>query len=339
MIRPRYWILGLILILAAAAIGGVLWDFRRFLATPLPLEGGEMRYGVVPGASLRTVAGQLAKRSVLRRPLYFVLLGYWQGSAHRIRAGEYDFAPGTTPAALLKQLVEGSVVQHSLTLVEGWTFQQVREAVRKHEALHHTLDGFSQEKIMGRIGHPGEHPEGRFCPDTYHFPHGTTDAAFLSRAYDKMQASLVREWDKRKRGLPYKNTYEALIVASIVEKETAVSEERASIAGVFVRRLYLGMPLQTDPTVIYGLGAAFDGDLRRRDHLRADTPYNTYIHPGLPPTPIAMPGAASLHAALHPADGKALYFVARGDGSHHFSDTLEEHNRAMARYQLKRHAP
>ena len=219
--------------------------------------------------------------------------------------------------------------------MEGWNFKQVLAAVSGHEALKHTLKGLTDGEIMARLGHPGEHPEGRFYPDTYKFPRGTTDAAFLERAYQSMSRLLAEEWGKRDPDLPLKTPYEALILASIVEKETGVADERSEIAGVFVRRLRKGMKLQTDPTVIYGMGDNFKGNIRRRD-LKQDTPYNTYVHTGLPPTPISMPGSAAIRAVLHPAPGKSLYFVARGDGSHYFSKSLAEHNRAVRKFQLKK---
>ena len=245
-------------------------------------------------------------------------------------------AEGLTPAALLDLLVSGKVIEYSLTLVEGWTFAQVLEATRSHPVLVQSLaPDAGPGDVMTALGHPGEHPEGRYFPDTYQFPRGTTDLQVLARSYDRMAEVLAREWDARAEGLPITDPYEALTLASIVEKETGRAEERPAIAGVFVRRLEKGMLLQTDPTVIYGLGDAFDGNLRRRD-LERDTPYNTYTRAGLTPTPICMPGRDAIHAVLHPADGDALYFVATGDGGHHFSATLSEHNRAVRRYQLNR---
>jgi UPF0755 protein len=227
------------------------------------------------------------------------------------------------------------VIQYALTVIEGWTFRQMLEAVRAHEAIRRTLDGLDDAGIMARLGRPGEHPEGRFYPDTYHFPRGTTDAEFLTRAHRKMQAAVEEAWGRRAAGLPYASPYEALVLASIVEKESGVAAERDQIAGVFVRRLRKGMKLQADPTVIYGLGTEFDGNLRRRD-LEADNPYNTYTRTGLPPTPISLPGGGALRAAVAPAEGTALYFVAKGDGTHHFSATLDEHQRAVTRFQLRR---
>jgi len=233
----------------------------------------------------------------------------------------------------LQQLADGAVIAYTITLVEGWTFRQVMDAVRGHPALDQTLAGLSDEQIMQRLGHPGEHPEGRFFPDTYHFPRGTSDQAVLQRAYSAMERLLDREWSRGAANLPLQSPYEALILASIVERETALASERPQIAGVFVRRLTNGMKLQTDPTVIYGMGEAFAGNLTKRD-LQQDTPYNTYVRGGLTPTPICMPGRDAVQAVLHPADGDSLYFVARGDGSHEFSATLAAHNRAVRTYQL-----
>jgi UPF0755 protein len=238
-----------------------------------------------------------------------------------------------TPESLLRKLAGGEVIQHAITLIEGQTFREMLALIAANDKIVHTLDGASAGEIMARLGHEGENPEGRFLPDTYHFPQGTTDLAFLQRAYNAMERLLAGEWAARARGLPLNTPYEALTLASIVEKETGLAEERPAIAGVFIRRLLKGMRLQTDPTVIYGLGERFDGDLRAGD-LRTDTPYNTYTREGLPPTPIAMPGAASIHAVLHPDKGDTLYFVANGNGGHYFSRTLKEHESAVQKFQL-----
>lgn len=326
---------GLALIVAGALGGWLLVDYQRALLRPLHTGEEPVHYEVEPGASLRQVAHDLSERGLLEEPLYLVFHARWTGAADRIQAGEYAIPPRTNAVQFLERLVSGKVVQHSLTIVEGWSFQEVMQAVRQSPHLAHTLEGLDAEAIMERIGAPGVHPEGQFYPDTYHFPRRTTDVAFLKRAYEVMQERLQAEWEGRAEGLPLDTPYDALILASIVEKETAVPDERAQIAGVFVRRLERGMRLETDPTVIYGMGENFDGNLRRRD-LRAHTPYNTYVHKGLPPTPIAMPSGESIHAALNPAPGDELYFVATGDGSHYFSATYEEHRRAVARYQLGR---
>jgi UPF0755 protein len=229
--------------------------------------------------------------------------------------------------------VNGDVIRYTLTIPEGWTFDQMLAAIRTQGKLRQTLTATDDEGVMRQLGYPGQHPEGRFFPDTYEFVAGTTDTSLLQRAYEEMQRHLEEEWRDRAPGLPLDTPYQALILASIVEKETGNPAERARIAGVFVRRLQKNIRLQTDPTVIYGLGAAFDGNLRRRD-LTTDSPYNTYMRAGLPPTPIALPGLAALHAALHPAAGDELYFVSRGDGSHHFSASLDEHVAAVRNYQL-----
>ncbi len=324
--------LGALILAGSLAAGWFLMDIQGFMARTLPLPEEGMAYTVAPGTTLKGLARDLHDRGVLEKPLYFVLAGRFQGKAGRLKAGEYLFLPGTTPQALLDQIAAGKVVRHRFTLVEGWTFHQVRKALEAKPQLAHTLAGLDDAAVMARLGHPGEHPEGRFFPETYLFQKGAADVDILKQAYALMEKRLAEAWEKRAPDLPYRDPYEALILASIVEKEAALDEERPLIAGVFVRRLKLGIPLQADPTVIYGLGEGFKGPLTRR-HLRVDTPYNTYLHRGLPPTPIAMPGEASLQAALHPAAGDALYFVAKGDGSHKFSATLAEHNKAVRAYR------
>lgn len=328
------------LVLALVLIAGLvsLWavrEYQDFRSEALTLPPAGLIYTLAPGTSLRGLARDLKRRGVLSNGLWLRLLGRHKRLAARIQAGEYHFAVGTTPQQLLQQLAQGRVRQHELTLVEGHTFRQMMARIQAHEALQHSLQELPDAEIMRRIGYEGMHPEGRFLPDTYHFPRGTRDVEFLRRAYAAMEALLARAWAQRQPELPLKTPYEALILASIVEKETGVAEERPAIAGVFSRRLQKRMRLQTDPTVIYGMGTDFDGDIRFRD-LRRDTPYNTYTRGGLPPTPIAMPGRAAIEAVMHPAPGEALYFVAKGDGSHQFSATLAEHNRAVDRYQRKR---
>jgi len=325
---------GILLLMGSLAGGWVYMDYSSFREEPLQVAPQGYEFTIEPGTGLATVAQRLEADGLIRSGRYFRWMGRWSGRAARIQAGTYRISEGMTPAALLDQMVDGRVAQFGLTLVEGWNIYQVMEAIQRSADLKHTLRGMSNAQIMARLGHPGEHPEGRFFPDTYNFPKGLTDADFLQRAYEVMEERLAYEWERRDPGLPYKNAYQALIMASIVEKETGVAGERPQIAGVFVRRLKKGMKLQTDPTVIYGLGVGFDGNLRRRD-LLADNPYNTYRNTGLPPSPIAMPGAEAIRAALHPAPGSSLYFVAKGDGSHYFSATLEEHNRAVIQYQLK----
>jgi UPF0755 protein len=327
--------LAVLAIAGAGAAGWLLYDYSNFVRTPLTLPVEGLEYRVERGATLRDVAEELAGRGIIREKLYLRLLGRQRGDARRVKAGEYALTAGLTPATLLDLLVSGRVIEYSLTLPEGWTFRQVIEAVRSQPVLLQTLAPRAEPgAVMAALGFPGEHPEGRFFPDTYLFPRGTTDVQLLSRAHEQMTRVLAEEWEDRSEGLPIETPYEALTLASIVEKETGKAAERPTIAGVFVRRLRKGMLLQTDPTVIYGLGERFDGNLRRRD-LESDTPYNTYTRAGLPPTPICMPGRHALHAALHPEAGDTLYFVATGDGGHHFSKTLKEHNRAVRRYQLK----
>lgn len=328
-------LLGLAVVVASFLAAWLLMEFQSFRQNPLPVPETGADLLVKPGSSLRAVARDLAEQQVLEHPAYLVLLGRYLDLDSRIKAGEYQLAPGLTPEQLLHQLSEGKVVQHGITLIEGETFKQMMARLRLDPVLEHTLVSDRPEDVMREIGYPGLHPEGRFLPETYYFPRGTTDVDLLRRAYLDMENFLQQAWPERDPGLPFDTPYEALILASIVEKETAVPEERPRIAGVFVRRLEKGMKLQTDPTVIYGMGDSYDGDIRFRD-LRQDTPYNTYTRSGLTPTPIAMPGREALLAVLHPASGKELYFVARGDGSHHFSATLKEHNRAVDRYQRKR---
>lgn len=332
MLRRALFPLILVALIIAAVVGV---DAYRHLYQPLPLTSAA-QYQLLPGTALQTVASQLQAEGILKRPVYFVVYARFKGAGSRLQAGEYRFQPGINAVELLDKLERGEVVLHNLTIVEGWNFKQLRSAVQSHDTLVHKLSSeLSDSEIMDILGHPGQHPEGRFFPDTYSFPRGTSDVDFLKRAYGVMAQYLEREWSQRAPGLPLKTPYEALILASIVEKETAVPEERQLIAGVFVNRLKKRMRLQTDPTVIYGLGDSYDGDIKFRD-LRTDTPYNTYTRSGLPPTPIAMPGGDSIHAALNPVDTDALYFVSRGDGSHQFSVTLEQHEAAVDEYQRKR---
>lgn len=326
-------LLGASILLCSFLLAWYWMDYREFANSPLQLPEQGLVYQLRPGTSVAALAGELVQQGVLDSPLYLRLLARQRGDAERIKAGEYRIVAGTTPAQLMDQLVLGKVVQYSLTLIEGWSFAQVRAALANEPALKQTLNGKSAAEILAQLGASESHPEGLFLPDTYVFIRGDSDINFLKRAYQAMKSYLAEEWNQRAEDLPLETPYQALILASIIEKETGKEEERPAIAGVFVRRLKRGMKLQTDPTVIYGLGDAFDGNLRRRD-LRRDTPYNTYTRKGLPPTPIALPGREAVQAALHPQDGKSLYFVARGDGSHAFSSTLNEHNRAVRKYQL-----
>jgi len=316
------------------AVTAWLWqDMERQLNRPMPVTELAV-LEVAPGTTLRALGRDLRHRGWLEQPFYLELEARRSQRAGRIRAGEYAVPPGTTPRMLLDLLVSGPVIQHQLTIIEGWSFRELMQAVSGSPELRHTVSAAAPKQVMAAIGHAGYLPEGRFLPDTYHFPAQTTDVEFLRRAFAAMELALAEEWEARAADLPYASPYQALIMASLVEKETAVPEERTRIAGVFVRRLQQGMRLQTDPTVIYALGENYDGNIRRAD-LALDSPFNTYQVAGLPPTPIALPGRASIHAALHPDPGTALYFVARGNGTHEFSATLEEHNQAVRKYQIK----
>ena len=323
------------LFLSAISLAFAWWvwnDMQNELTSPINISV-PVSFEIKNGTSLQAVAVKLHKQGIIKQPYYLVFEARREGTAGMIKAGEYLLQPGKTPRQLLQQFISGDVRQYALTLVEGWTVRDMLAAVEEDSVLEHSLRHVAVENLMTELGYPGLSPEGQFFPDTYHFPRGTTDIAFLKRAHTALQRVLEEEWQARDDNLPYQSPYEALILASIIEKETGVPEERAQIAGVFVRRLQRGMRLQTDPTVIYAMQESFDGNIRSKD-LQIDSPYNTYLYAGLPPTPIALAGRESIQAALHPADGKALYFVAKGDGSHHFSKTLEEHNRAVAKYQL-----
>jgi UPF0755 protein len=317
---------------------GVKWlydDYHQSLADPLQVGGKPVTYVVEPGTTFRTVASDLGSRGWWpHSSRYFIWAVHRRQLANKLKSGEYEIAPGTTVEQLMDLLVSGRTVQYRLTLVEGWNFQQVREAVAKSEILKQTIPkDIDDAKLMEMLGYKGQHPEGRFFPDTYNITRNTTDVELMQRAHETMRKVLDEAWARRQPDLPYKNVDEALTMASIVEKETGIVDERPMIANVFVQRLKKGMKLQTDPTVIYGIGKSYDGNIRKKD-LETDTPYNTYTRTGLPPTPIAMPGREAIVAALNPAPGEALYFVARGDGGHYFSKTLDEHNEAVRRFQL-----
>ena len=322
--RLLTWLVVLALLLAGAAA----W----WLNAPLPMGDAALELEVEPGTTPRGVARsvQAAGVQVDARLLYawFRL----SGQDRQIRAGNYELPPGTTPRSLLQKLVRGEESLRALTLVEGWNFRQVRAALAAEESLRHDSAALSDDDLMVHLERPGMHPEGRFFPDTYAYAKGSSDLAVLRRALHSMDRRLEAAWSQRATDTPLKSADEALILASIVEKETGRASDRGQIAGVFANRLRIGMLLQTDPTVIYGLGEKFDGNLRRRD-LQTDTPWNTYTRAGLPPTPIAMPGKASLLAAVQPERTQALYFVAKGDGTSQFSESLLEHNRAVNRYQ------
>ena len=313
-----------LMLLGIAAVAGYLW-YAPPLAAPVPLY-------IKPGASVRAVARELRDKGVIVAAEPLVWLMRLSRKDISIKAGSYEFETPARPLAVLSILTAGDGTQIALTIVEGWTFEQMRAAVAGTAEIQHTLDQLPQPEALKRIGVVEAHSEGLFFPDTYHFAPGSNDVALYRRAYRALQERLLAGWQARDPDLPYASPYEALIMASIVEKETGRGRDRAQIASVFVNRLRLGMKLQTDPTVIYGMGAGFDGNLRKRD-LENDTAYNTYVRAGLPPTPIALPGQAALTAALHPDRTRYLYFVARGDGTSHFSTNLDEHNRAVSKYQ------
>lgn len=321
--------------LTAMLAGGGLWlDYRRAVYDKLPVNE-VVYFAIAKGEGVQQIATRLRDAGITKSVVWVALTAYWRGAAGRLKYGEYEIRPGMTVVALIDLLASGKVHQHAVTLVEGRTLAQNLAVLKSHPALVHDVG--ETATLMGALGALEEQPEGRFYPDTYFFTRGTTETALLRQAYAKMKTTLADEWEQREPGLPYSQPYEALIMASIVEKETAVPSERPKIAGVFMRRLQSKMRLQTDPTVIYGLGESFDGNIRRSD-LERDTPYNTYTRAGLPPTPIAIPGREAIHAVLHPEPGSSLYFVAKGDGSHAFSDTLSEHQRAVERYQLHKAA-
>lgn len=331
MKRLLVWLL-LCVLLAALALGGaVVW----WLNTPLPLAAERAEVSIEPGTAPRAIADAWVRAGVQASPLLLYEWFRWSGQARSIRAGSYEITAGTTPIQLLNKMVRGEETLATVRLIEGWTFRQFRTALAQAPGLMPTTAGLSDEQVMAALGAPDVPAEGRFRPDTYAYSKGSADLAVLRRAYEAMQRELAAVWAERAPDTPLRSPDEALILASIVEKETGTEADRGKVAGVFVNRLRRGMPLQTDPTVIYGMGDRFDGNLRRRD-LQADTPHNTYLRAGLPPTPISMPGKASLLAAVRPDATSALYFVARGDGSSEFSDNLAQHNRAVDRYQRLR---
>ncbi len=334
MLKQLFRLFSFVFVIVTLAVAWLVIDYQHFINTPLLADDQRLYYEVKPGANIKEIAKDLEERGVIKHWMYLAGVARWQGKAQLIKTGEYEFPPGTTPQGLLDQLVAGKVLKHSLTIVEGWTFNQMMHAIRRNEILIHSLKDLNNQQIMAELGWPDEHPEGRFYPDTYSFPKGMTDVAFLQRAHRAMSDYLDKEWQVRDPNLPLHTPYEALILASIVERETAATSERQTIAGVFIRRLQKNMLLQTDPTVIYGLGAAYDGNIRRSD-LTTDTPYNTYVHAGLPPTPIALPGHDAIYAALHPEAGNSIFFVSRGNGTHEFTDNLADHNRAVRKYQLR----
>ncbi|MFM7531904.1 MAG: endolytic transglycosylase MltG [Rubrivivax sp.] len=318
--------------LLAVALAGAAGTVAMWLERPLELAQPAVEVSIEPGTSPREVARLWVEAGVRTSPAWLYEWFRWSGQARRIRAGSYAALPGTTPRTLLERMVQGDETLETVRIIEGWTVRQMRAELARSAQLRPVTAGMSEAELMAAVGAPGVPAEGRFFPDTYRYSRGVSDLAVLRRAHAAMQARLDKAWQERDPTSPLRNAQEALVLASIVEKETGLASDRGLVAGVFVNRLRIGMPLQTDPTVIYGMGEAFDGNLRKRD-LQADTPFNTYTRRGLPPTPIALPGMASMLAAVRPQATPALYFVARGDGSSVFSETLEAHNRAVNRYQ------
>ena len=326
----KFW-RGFVVLVVLAGVA-VAAGTARWLNRPLDLAIDPVELSIEFGTPPREIAQAWVTAGVQASPLLLYEWFRWSGRSRKIRAGSYEIGRGVTPRDLLNKMVRGDETLAVVHLIEGWTFRQFRAELAKADSLEPTTAGMSDAQIMQALGAPGVSPEGRFHPDTYAYSKGSSDLAVLERAYRAMQRSLDAAWLERTPDTPLRNENDALVLASIVEKETGVGADRGRVAGVFINRLRVGMPLQTDPTVIYGLGPNFDGNLHKRD-LLADTPYNTYIRGGLPPTPIAMPGKAALLAAVRPDPTKALYFVARGDGSSEFSETLSDHNRAVNLYQ------
>lgn len=323
-----------LLLAVLAALCAAAW-LTYFALHPVDVPPNARMFNIDHGRSLRSVCDQLAQQGLISDRWSFLAFARVMGAAGEIRAGNYEVGPQITPRRLLEKLVRGEFAQAELKFIEGWTFVQLRSALDAHPALKHDSAGLSDAQILQRLDIDSKSPEGLFFPDTYFFSVASSDLALLKLAHSRMQSKLQALWEQRASGLPFSTAYQALIFASIVEKETGRNDERDLVSAVFINRLKRGMRLQTDPTIIYGLGPEFDGNLHRRD-LGKDNAYNTYTRYGLPPTPIAMPGEASIKAALHPAQSPVLYFVSRGDGSHQFSSNLVEHNRAVNKFQLRR---
>jgi len=330
----------LILMMLGAALlvaaGTALWVSQglKTLDVPGQLEQPQL-FAVPQGTAFSQVARQLEQRNLVADSLWLRVYGRLHPQQTLVKAGEYEFIDGQSPKNMLQMMIDGDTKHWALQFIEGWTFADVRKALAATPRLQQKTADWSNAEIMTALGAEGEHPEGWFFPDTYLFISSNSDLDVLQRSFDRMQSVLAEEWAARAADLPYKTPYEALIMASIVERETGAAHEREQVAGVFVRRMHKGMRLQTDPTVIYGMGDQYKGRITRKD-LQTHTPYNTYRIDGLPPTPIALAGREAIHAALHPADGKALFFVARGDGTHTFSNTLAQHQRAVRQFQLNR---
>ena len=325
----------IITFLFAVAAGAYGWvHYQRFLGQPLSFEPKTRVFALEKGWSAKRLSAELVADGIVQEHRWFDLYLRLSGQSARLQAGEYLLDAALTPPEMVRLFINGQVTQYQFTIIEGWDFRKLRSEIEKSTNLQHTLAELPNMEVMQKLGAENLHPEGQFLPDTYRFPKGMTDIALLRKAHDALRETLENEWQARAPDIPLKTAYEALILASIIEKETAVADERKKIAGVFSLRLQKDMKLQTDPTVIYGIGEAYDGNIRRRD-LRTDTPYNTYTRKGLPPTPIAMAGREAIHAAVHPERGPELFFVSRGDGTHQFSVTVKEHDAAVRKYQLK----
>lgn len=332
-VKRVLWLLTIIALIGAASVAAISHKVENFMATAVSVPESGISFDIAAGSSFAAVSGQLVASNVIDDDLWFRLYARWHDKAGNIQAGDYLIEAGSTPESLLQQFTTGAVQMYTFTLVEGWNHREVMQALQNNGAIQATMTDEDWPALLISLGAKAIHPEGLFLPETYRFPKNTTDRELLGQAFDLMRSTLASEWAERGDETPVKTPYDALVLASIIEKETAQADERPKISGVFARRLQKRMRLQTDPTVIYGIGPAFDGNLTRTD-LTTDTPYNTYTRHGLPPTPIAMPGRASINAALNPAAGNELYFVATGvgDGGHKFSATKAEHDAAVAEY-------
>lgn len=326
--------IGGVILLGSFLLAWAWMEYEDTLTTPAATS--QVYLEIARGDSLNRIIEKLQEQGVRIKPLWLKLYAYRSQSAQRLKAGDYEINEGSTVPDILALFVSGKTRQYSITFPEGWTFSEIMAEIKKNPYLKHRLTDDNIATVMSQIGVEQKNPEGLFFPDTYFFEKHTTDVALLKRAYDQMQLLVQHEWQQRKENLPLTSPYQALILASIIEKETGMGSERRKIGGVFTRRLKKGMRLQTDPTVIYGMGAEYNGDIRSKD-LKKATPYNTYVIKGLPPTPIAMPGKEAIHAALNPESGESLYFVARGDGGHVFTANLKDHNQAVRQYQIKPH--
>ncbi len=325
-------IVAAIVVLILGVWFAIIW--HRVVHAPLQTEKQTLTVKVPAGTGIHYLATQLHEQGLLPYPRLFIFLARVRGEAQLLKAGEYQITPGMTAPDLLANIAAGKVFQRTITFVEGWAFRQMMQVLNDNSHIKHTLEGLNDHEIMEKLGQPNQYPEGLFFPDTYSFTWGNTDVSLLEHAYKRMEDILNKEWDQRASGLPYENAYQALIVASLIEKETALPQERAKISGVILQRLKKRMPLQVDPTVLYGLGKPYGSEITKED-LASKNPYNTYQRYGLPPTPIDMPSRASIEAALHPDESDALYYVATGDGGHVFSATYEEHLKAVEKYQRR----